>query len=113
MTHDDVTRFDGISLSLSLSLPLYLSLSLSLSFLSLGHKNTNVPVPLILKVLEIIIFVWGKTYNGAFLGVFRRGLTFLTPKLPAKKNNNIRDFQNQRYINPFPCSIGPFGPGSL
>jgi hypothetical protein len=38
-------------------------------------------VPLILKVREIIFFVWGKTYNVAFLGIF--------------------DFQNQRCLGIF------------
>jgi hypothetical protein len=64
----------SLSCSISLSPPLFLSplLSLSLSLsISLwqGHKNTN--VPLILEVLESIFIVWGKTYNGAIIGIFR------------------------------------------
>jgi hypothetical protein len=31
--------------------------------------------------MEIIFFVWGKTYNGAFLGVFRGGLDLFDPKI--------------------------------
>ncbi len=115
-----------LSLTLSHSLSLSLSPSLSLSlYLSLGHKNTN--VPLILKVLKIIVLVWGKTCNGEFLGVFRGGLYLFYSKIalrcaqenlwvnkvsipsksPAKcpiisfarEKNNIPDFQNQWYIN--------------
>jgi hypothetical protein len=77
----------SLSFSLSLSLSLFLSLSLSLSLL-FGHKNTN--VPLILKVLEIIFVVWGKTYNGAFLGVFRGGLDLFDP---ARKKITSRTFK--------------------
>jgi hypothetical protein len=41
-------------------------------------------VPLILKVLEIIFFFWGKTYNRAFLGVFRGGLDLFDPKIALR-----------------------------
>jgi hypothetical protein len=55
---------------LALALSLFLSLSPPLS-LSQGHKNTMY-LPLILKVLEIIFFVWGKHMMGHFLGFFER-----------------------------------------
>ncbi len=29
-------------------------------------------------------FVWGKTYNGAFLGVFRGGLDLFDPKIALR-----------------------------
>jgi hypothetical protein len=89
-------------------------------------------VPLILKVWNIIFsdfespgnyfFVWGKTYNGAFLGFFEGALLRYTQdnlgvkkvsapsKNPAKmphymfcprKKNHIPDFQNQRCINSY------------
>jgi hypothetical protein len=32
-----------------------------------------------LKVREIIVFVWGKTYNGAFLGICEGAETFFDP----------------------------------
>jgi hypothetical protein len=69
--------------------------------------------------MEIILFVWGKTYNGAFLGVFQGGRYLFDPKVslpyaqdnlgvkkPAKRfivcfacEKNFPDFPNQRYIN--------------
>ncbi len=72
----------ALTLTLALSLSLYLTLSISLYIYLSLFGNTN--VPLILKVLEIICFVWGKTYTvmGHFLGFFEGASTFLTPKFP-------------------------------
>jgi hypothetical protein len=54
----------------------------------MGHKNSN--APLILKVLEInIFFVWRKTYNGAFLGVF--------PDCPSPRSGQ---FRGQKGLSP-------------
>jgi hypothetical protein len=45
-----------------------------------GHKNTN--APLILKIWDIIFFVfWANYIMGHFSGYFEGASTFLTPKL--------------------------------
>jgi hypothetical protein len=44
-------------------------------------ESITINVPLILKVWDIIFFFAGKTYNGAFRGVFRGGRDLLTSKL--------------------------------
>jgi hypothetical protein len=46
-----------------------LSLSLFFSF-SLGHKNTNVHNSYFESPGYCFFFAWGKTYNGAFHGMF-------------------------------------------
>jgi hypothetical protein len=63
-------------LSLSLSLLRALSLSHSLSGTQKYQCTSDYESP------GDYFFDWGKTYNGAFLGIFDRALTFLTTKLP-------------------------------
>jgi hypothetical protein len=41
----------------------------------------TINVPLILKVREIIFFFAGKTYNGAFRGIFRGGRDLYDPEI--------------------------------
>jgi hypothetical protein len=39
---------------------------------------------------EIIFFVWGKTHNGAFLGIFRGGLDLFDPQnFPRYAQDNV------------------------
>ncbi len=70
------------------------------------------------KSWRIFFLVWGKTYNGAFRGVFRYAQDNLGVKkvpapldklremphfvfCPRQKKNILHDFQNQRYISIF------------
>jgi hypothetical protein len=57
--------------------------------------------------MEIIFFVWGKTYNGAFLGVFGGGLDFFDPKIAlccAQDNLGVKKV-SAPLKNPAKCPI--------
>jgi hypothetical protein len=55
----------------------------------MGHKNTN--APLILKIREIIFFLfWANYIMGHFSGYFEGALTFLTLKIvPRCARDNL------------------------
>jgi hypothetical protein len=119
-------------ISRTLFLYLSLSLSLSLSF-TFSHScsfslSLSLPLFLSLSLLETskyqctsdsesawdYFFVWAKTYNGTFRGIFLEVKKVSAPskdpsKWPfisfAREKNNLPLFQNQQYINsckPFP-----------
>jgi hypothetical protein len=59
-------------------------------------------VPLILKVREIIFFVWGKTYNVAFLGIFRLSESevpwyFYVPKRERERGREKKERERESY----------------
>jgi hypothetical protein len=80
-------------------------------------KIITINVPLILKMREIIFFLWANYFMGHFEGYFEGAKTFLTlyivPKplkisremahklICPKTKNNISNFQIQRYIGNF------------
>jgi hypothetical protein len=49
------------------------------TFEAMEQYTVTINVMLILKVQDIIFFLAGKTYNGAFRGVFREGRDLFDP----------------------------------
>ncbi len=103
-------------LSFSLYFPLFLSLSLSLSiyiYISiLGIQKYQCTSDFFLKVQEIIFFVWGKTYNWAFLGIFQGGRDLFDTEISLRYAQTIkgskRSWPPQKI--PLKCPIICFAP---
>jgi hypothetical protein len=59
-------------------------------------------------VLENYFFIWGKTYNGAFLGIFKGGLDLFDPKIVLRYDNLGVKKVSAPLKNPAKCPITCF-----